>query len=41
MFLIGLIIGFLLGVICVGTIGIAALLFSHRDCGKDWWKDDV
>ena len=40
MLVIGLIIGFFLGAVCVGVIGLIGLLYRTKDCGKDWWKDE-
>ena len=41
MLIIGIIIGFFAGAVTVAVIGIGAMLWNNKDCGKDWWKDDV
>lgn len=40
MIIIGIIIGFFLGAVTVAVIGVCALLWSHKDCGKDWWGNE-
>ncbi len=40
MLIIGIIIGFFSGAVTVAVIGIGAMLWNHKDCGKDWWKDE-
>ena len=39
MLVIGIIVGFFIGAVTVACIGLGAMLYNHRDCGKDWWKD--
>ena len=35
-----MIVGFFIGAVVVAVVGLSALLFAHKDCGKDWWKDE-
>lgn len=40
MFLLGLVIGFFAGAAVTFCIIAVAFLYSGRDCGKDWWKEE-